>query len=619
MAFDIITDASGLTVAPLPIREPTDAPPAVRWKTMVRTASATRELAGSRDAYAAEHIALPTSNPWRRNIRVADLAFLENGDAMVVTFDGDVWRARGLGSREGGATWSRFASGLHEPLGIAIRNGDTCVHDRNGIWCLRDTDGNGEADRHELFCSIVPQTAETREFASGLRLTPDGSFVFAKGGQRGVTMGQHTGSILRISPDGQSATVLAHGLRQPFIGVHPETGRVTASDQQGHYIPTTALHIIDGGLYHGFVPLILPKNQYAAPIADPLTWIPHPINASGAGQAWLTDPRMGPLHGALIHFGYYRPEVFLVILNERAPRTQAAVVSITRNLEFAPLAGAINPADGQLYIAGFQIWGSTAKEISGIGRLRFTGEETVLPREISPMDKGVLLRFHVPLDPTQAINPANYSAERWNYRRTPEYGSPHYHPNGGKGQEVMTPSSAYLSRDHTAVFIGIPEMQPVMQMRLGWTLSTQSGRAFSDNAYFTPYALTPFDPGGEDFETRSVDLTPRAPLATVSTPISAGEGKRLSELLGCVACHSTDGSTLAKVGPSWKGLFGSRRSLADGTTTVANEEYLRESIHLPTARIVRGFESSDTGMPSYEGVITEPQVESLILYLKTIE
>jgi cytochrome c2 len=493
------------------------------------------------------------------------------------------------------------------------------VFDRNGIWRLRDTDGNGEADAHELVSNAFTQTAETREFANGMRLAPDGSFILAKGGQQGSTLGRDNGTVLRVSADGSSATTLGWGLRQPFIGVHPETGLITASDQQGHYVPATALHIIRDRQFYGFISTLLPKERYPAPIAEPLTWIPHPINASGAGQVWLTTTRMGPLDGALIHLGYYRPEIFLVRLNQRGSRPQAAVLSVTRGLDFAPLNGAVNPRDGQLYVTGFQIWGTTAKQVSGLARLRYTGRACTLPREVTAMDQGVLLRFDVPLDTRRAGDPANYSAERWNYRRTANYGSPHFKPDGSKGQEAMTPSSAYLSKDGKSVFIGIPDMKPVMQMRLGWTLATSAGEAFEQSAYFTPSELTRFDPVTEGFAPLSVNLTPRGTAAlTKAVPQTAEEGKRIAELMGCVACHSTDGTTLGKVGPSWKGLFGSRRVFADGSRAVANETYLRESIREPTAKVVSGFDKSDTGMPSYEGVISDAQIEALVLYLKSL-
>jgi hypothetical protein len=89
--------------------------------------------------------------------------------------------------------------------------------------------------------------------------------------------------------------------------------------------------------------------------------------------------------------------------------------------------------------------------------------------------------------------------------------------------------------------------------------------------------------------------------------------------MGCVACHSVDGTTLGKVGPSWKGLFGSEVLLAGGAKTRADEAYLRESIREPGAKIVRGFEKSDTSMPSYEGVISDSQVEALVLLIKSLE
>jgi len=592
------------------------APATARWAQTVKTRGS---ISAAKDAYVLDDIALPLENPWQRNVRLADIAFLHDGRAAAVTFDGDVWMISGLGGELRQVVWRRFASGLHEPLSLCARGEELFVFDRNGIWRLRDTDGNGEADLHELFSNAFAQTAETREYAQGMKAAPDGSFIIAKGGIQMTTLGKHNGSVLRVSPDVTSSTVLGWGLRSPFIGVHPTSGLVTASDQQGHYVPSTPLHIVGEHRYYGFLSTLQPKEQYPAPIADPLTWIPYPINASGAGQVWLADARMGPLNSALIHLGYNRPEIFLVLLNYRASRLQAAVLSLAHNLAFAPLNGAVNPIDGQLYVTGFQIFGTTANRISGLARLRYTGAPSTLPREIVPMDKGVLLRFGVRLEPKRAADPASYSAERWNYARTANYGSPHFKLDGSKGQDSMRPSSAYLSRDGKSVFIGLPDMKPVMQMRLGWALATRDGADFEQNAYFTPYELTPFDPSAEGFDPVTVDLTPRAAALAAATPVNAQEGQRLAGLMGCVACHSNDGTTVEKVGPTWKGLFGRERLFADGSKTMADEAYLRESIREPAARVVRGFENSDTGMPSYEGVISDAQIEALILYIKTLQ
>jgi hypothetical protein len=92
--------------------------------------------------------------------------------------------------------------------------------------------------------------------------------------------------------------VLGYGFRQPNISVNPRTGLVISSDQQGHYIPTTPLHIVRDRQFYGFLSDKLPREVYPAPIAEPLTWIPHATNASAMSQVWLYGARMGPLNDA---------------------------------------------------------------------------------------------------------------------------------------------------------------------------------------------------------------------------------------------------------------------------------------------------------------------------------
>ena len=587
----------------------------LRWPQLVTTQT---KLSEAKSAYVVDDIALPVANPWKRNVRLADLEFFPDGSAAGVTTDGDVWIVRGLGGKSGEVTWKRFTSGLHEPMSLAIRDGQIFVFDRNGLWLLRDADGNGEADAHELFSAAFTQTAETREFPSSMKLPPDGSFVISKGGQQSSSLGKHNGMVLRVSPDGEKVTVLGWGFRGPFIGVHPRTGLVTASDQEGNYVPTTPLYIVEGGTFHGFLSPLLPQEKYPEPIADPLLWIPHPVNSSGLTQAWLTDPRMGPLDGSLLHIGYTKPELFLVLMNHRFPKPQAAIVSFIRDIEFPPLNAAMNPADGQLYVSGYRGWGTTATRSCGLARIRYTGAPCLLPREVVPMDQGVLLRFDVPLDPPRAADLASYSIERWNYQRTYKYGSPHLKLDGTPGQDWMQPSSVYLAKDGKSVFIGVPDMKPVMQMRVGWSLTAKDGATFEDSAYLTPYALAPFQPAAEGFGNIAVDLTPKAVVARVMAPASADEGRRVYNSFGCAACHSTDGTMLGKVGPSWKGLFGSDRKFADGSTIRADETYLKQSILEPSAKVVKGFEKAEAGMPIYGGVLNDSQLESLVMFIKTL-
>ena len=94
-------------------------------------------------------------------------------------------------------------------------------------------------------------------------------------------------------------------------------------------------------------------------------------------------------------------------------------------------------------------------------------------------------------------------------------------------------------------------------------------------------------------------------------PLSATGEKIFSEL-GCVTCHRSDGQGR---GPSLQGVFGSRVTLEDGRTLVADENYLRESILEPGAKIVRGYKPV---MPTFQGLVGDEQINALVAYIKSL-
>ncbi|HEX6982643.1 MAG TPA: cytochrome c oxidase subunit II [Balneolaceae bacterium] len=91
-------------------------------------------------------------------------------------------------------------------------------------------------------------------------------------------------------------------------------------------------------------------------------------------------------------------------------------------------------------------------------------------------------------------------------------------------------------------------------------------------------------------------------------------GEMLVQQYACTTCHSTDGTRL--VGPSWKGVFGSEEQLADGSTVVVDENYIRESILEPNAKIVQGFPPV---MNTYKGTLNNEQINAIIEYIKTLK
>ena len=95
-------------------------------------------------------------------------------------------------------------------------------------------------------------------------------------------------------------------------------------------------------------------------------------------------------------------------------------------------------------------------------------------------------------------------------------------------------------------------------------------------------------------------------------PVAFGE--KLFNKQGCKTCHTTDGSAL--VGPSWKGLWGKTRTFADGSSRVADENYILQSINDPSSQVVQGFTPS---MPTYQGQMKDWELDAIIEYIKSLK
>jgi len=92
----------------------------------------------------------------------------------------------------------------------------------------------------------------------------------------------------------------------------------------------------------------------------------------------------------------------------------------------------------------------------------------------------------------------------------------------------------------------------------------------------------------------------------------AASGQQLFQFLACANCHRTD-----KPGrcPNLEGLFGKPVQLTTGETVKADEDYVRESILNPGAKVVAGYQNI---MPSFQGLVTEEELLKLIEYVKSL-
>ena len=92
-------------------------------------------------------------------------------------------------------------------------------------------------------------------------------------------------------------------------------------------------------------------------------------------------------------------------------------------------------------------------------------------------------------------------------------------------------------------------------------------------------------------------------------------GQRWAQTYGCVACHSINGDE--GVGPTWLGLFGSQVSMTDGSTVVADEAYLMNSILKPNAQMVAGFPPGV--MPQdFADRLSEQEIQQIIAFIMSL-
>jgi cytochrome c oxidase subunit II len=98
--------------------------------------------------------------------------------------------------------------------------------------------------------------------------------------------------------------------------------------------------------------------------------------------------------------------------------------------------------------------------------------------------------------------------------------------------------------------------------------------------------------------------------AASESPVAAGE--KLFQDLACNTCHTNDAQAR---GPVLINLYNQQVQLQNGTTVVANEAYIRESIVNPQAKIVAGFQPI---MPTFQGLVSEEQLLQLIAYVRSL-
>jgi len=466
------------------------------------------QLGEQTGGYVLDTVPVPFSNPYGAWLRTSALAFFPDGRAVVTTYGGDVWVVSGLDGSLEHVTWSRFASGLYEPFGTQVINGQIYVTCRNGIVRLRDLNNDGEADYYETLYADTDVSTFFHSFNFDLQVDPQGHLYFVKPGE--YTDYKLPGALLEITPKRSQAEVYCTGFRVPNgMGMLPD-GRLTVSDNQGNWMPASKINLVRRGGFYGYVQNLKGGGAYGdqwapdgglidadkvkppAAFDPPIIWMPQEFDNSSSAQLWVDDPRFGPLAGRLLHTSFGKGWMYCLMLQDVGAVAQAAIVALPFQFDAGLMRARLNPVDGQVYATGLSGWqGPSGGKDGCLQRLRYTGKAVKLLDDLKVRADGLALRFNFNLDRSAAMDPANYHLEQWNYRWTSNYGSDQYsaqHPDQ-KGHDQLSVSAIKLSDDARQVLLTIPGLRPVNQMEIRLTLKANDGAAFNELAYLTINAV----------------------------------------------------------------------------------------------------------------------------------
>lgn len=415
--------------------------------------------------YAIDSIALPFDNPHGTLWMVGDHDFFGNGDAVISTVTGEVWKVSGLDDTLADVRWRRFATGLHQPMGVRVVDGEVYVLGRDQLTRLHDVNGNGEADWHECVANQLATSPSGHDYVIGLESDDEGWFYFVSGNQ----------GLCRMNADG-GFEVLARGFRNPNGIARLPDGKLTTSVQEGDWTPASMVvqGAAAGGGFYGY-PGPVPEGGEMLP---PLVYLPRGVDNSSGGQVYVDDDRWGPLAGQLIHLSPGYGLACLVLRQEVDGVWQGAAMELPGDFRSGVQRARVNPRDGQVYVSGMLGWGSYTEDDGSFCRIRYQPADAAdgapqegawsLPVAFEARANGVLLEFDAPLDAAIAGDARRHFAQCWNYRYSNAYGSREYSLRwpDQPGHDVLEITGAHVDRDGRRLFLEIPLLTPAHQVHL---------------------------------------------------------------------------------------------------------------------------------------------------------
>ncbi|MFC4872486.1 c-type cytochrome [Negadavirga shengliensis] len=418
---------------------------------------------------------MKVSAPEGTLLEVGGLTVMPNGNLGVATRRGDIYIVENPTSAR--PFFRKFASGLHEVLGLRYVDGSFYCAQRGELTKLTDTNQDGKADLYETVYAW-PVSGHYHEYSYGPVIDEEGNFyvsgnlAFGIDGQwwRGDSRVPYRGWVMKISPDGQMEP-WATGMRSP-AGLGHIDGKLFYTENQGDYMATGGIWHVKKGAFVGhpgglqwtnlsnsplsltmeaFNKVVDPRlikddqGRYIKPenmveeeyitmyqakeqlpdLTLPAVWFPYGIQGISTSEPIkIPEGHFGPFAGQLLVGDQGQSKIMRVALEEVKGELQGVAIDFRSNFR----SGVLRMAWGQdksLFVGETNRgWGSAGDANEGLERLVWNGEVPFEMRTVKAMPDGFEIEFTKPVDRKSAEDLASYSVQTFIYKYHPVYGSP---------------------------------------------------------------------------------------------------------------------------------------------------------------------------------------------------
>jgi hypothetical protein len=444
------------------------------------------------------------------------ICFTAAGDLAICFRRGEIWRAPMPEDPREAPRWTRFAHGLHEPLGLLPGRDarELLVAERPAITRVRDEDGDGTADFYEVVSEDFGISGNYHEYTFGPVRDAHGNLYFglgcasdAKGifdeprgevsafGRKGrmYSAVPWRGWCLKITPEGKQVP-FASGLREPNGFCFDLEGRLYCVDNQGDWLGTSKLHHVREGAFHGHVSSLVwdpefPRDPLSVPVEEldrlrkrEAISFPQGKLANSPTQPLCdtTNGAFGPYAGQLFSGCITYDRLLRIALEEVGGEMQGAAFPFLdgNGLRKGNNRLAWSPDGRMLYV------GQTARgwgEGEGLQRVVFTGVPPFDVLRMQLVEDGFVLHFTQPVDRARAAESGRYALQRYHYLYHRPYGSDRME------EEPVAVESATVSDDGLRIHLRCPlvEAPKVYELHLRELVSARGVPLRTTSAYYT--------------------------------------------------------------------------------------------------------------------------------------